>query len=228
MNLICSFWDLKLWEMMICQAFPRRLRMYELAIFGLKKKTYCTTRWLYAPISSSGLIRTEKFCRFRHWFDIIIRYLQAYWIYRYISLTNTGLSEMAKNNMQKLPIYCSCKCLFMKKIIKPVEQPILNWSQKQATISLQLKKRISISSRISAPHGQLDIRCLSGYIADKNHESCGVLLFFVSFMRMPKGCNYWLSCTPGRGNWTPACLHAPWFEVTSEHQPDSPRPFNSG
>ena len=38
MNLICSFWDRKLWEMMICQAFPRRLRMYELAIFGLKKK----------------------------------------------------------------------------------------------------------------------------------------------------------------------------------------------
>ena len=32
---------------------------------------------------------------------------------------------------------------------------------------------------------------------------------------------------PGRGNWTPACPHAPWFEVTSEHQPDSPRPNNS-
>ena len=29
--------------------------------------------------------------------------------------------------------------------------------------------------------------------------------------------------TPRRGNRTPACLHAPWVEVTSEHQPDSPR-----
>ena len=28
--------------------------------------------------------------------------------------------------------------------------------------------------------------------------------------------------TPGRRNRTPACLHAPRVEVSSEHQPDSP------
>ena len=29
--------------------------------------------------------------------------------------------------------------------------------------------------------------------------------------------------SPGRRNWTSACLHAPWVEVMSKHQPDSPR-----
>ena len=29
--------------------------------------------------------------------------------------------------------------------------------------------------------------------------------------------------SPGRRNWTSACLHAPWVEVMSKHLPDSPR-----
>ena len=35
---------------------------------------------------------------------------------------------------------------------------------------------------------------------------------------------WFMEWAPGRRNRTPACLHAPWVEVMSEHQPDSPWP----